>query len=1197
MTQLLTVWVGVFLLSGANVFGQTNAAPPKAQPQILSIEGRVEVLPVNTTTWLAAKTNQVLKIGDKVRTMDHSRATVRLSELTVERLRELTTIQIRPPRDPAKGSLLDVNAGSIYFLSRERPAKQEFRTPSTSGAIRGTEFNLDVAPDGSTVLALVDGLVTLSNEVGHLEMISGEQAEVAPNKAPVKIPMIEAVNIIQWCLYYPGVLDPDDLELSADDRRALVSSLSAYSSGDLLQAVALFPANSQANSYAAQVYHAATLLSAGQVEEAQQILNSVEADSAAPQRAKQLSSALRLVIASVKNQPAPSITAPSLATEWLANSYYLQSQARLGEALAAARAAVERSPRFGFAWARVAELELAFGRLSKASEAVEKSLALSPRNAQSLTVEGFILLAHGRGAAAQDAFDQAIALDGALANAWLGRGLTRIRRGDSRAGLDDLQVAAVQEPQRAVLRSYLGKAFSNAGDDRRASKELALAQRLDSRDPTAYLYLALVEQEENQVNRAIRDLEESERLNDNRRLFRSKLLLDQDEAVRGANLASVYQDAGILNWNKDVAMSDWSVREASRAVNNDYGNFAAHQFLANSYDALRDPRQLNLRYETPWFSELLMAHLLAPVGAGNLSEFAAQRDYSRLFEENRFGFSSDTEYLSHGDWLERASHFGTWGPVAYAFDADYRSERGWRPNNDFESLTLSLKGKVQLTPHDSLYLEGVYYDTTFGDTAQYYYQYGATNPALSVLQRPSTSFRAGDREWGRFDEPNLFLGFHHEWAPGVHTLFLGARQSDAFNFTDTNHIVPFIPFSTFGGGTNYDFRPTPFPVEYNRLLEAYTAELQQIIQTEYDWFGQTLVVGGRYQAGSVKTLSSLTIPANPFVFPPNPIFINDNLESDLTRYNIYGYETLRFDRWFELTGGVSYDHLRYPVNIETAPLSSEEATIDQVSPKVGGVFSPFPDTHIRAAYTRSLGGEFSLQSVRLEPTQIAGFNQAFRSITPESVGGAVPGARFTTWGFGLDQSFKTHTYFSLEYQHLASEATRTLGIITNSSSFSGPDSPGQTRQHLNYKEDYSIILSLNQLICDQWSVGARYQISRAQLESRFVDQPSGLASAINQDLGATLGQLSLYANYYHPCGFFSQFQYLWMNQDNQDAGLADSDFWQLNLYAGYRFPRRAAEVKVGLLNLTDQDYKLNPLNLYYDLPRQRTVSLSFKFYF
>src|SRR6184192_1097871 len=98
-------------------------------------------------------------------------------------------------------------------------------------------------------------------------------------------------------------------------------------------------------------------------------------------------------------------------------------------------------------------------------------------------------------------------------------------------------------------------------------------------------------------------------------VFRSKLLLDQDRAVRGANLAAIYRDAG---------MTEVSVREATRAVNSDYANYSAHLFLANSYDALRDPKQINLRYETPWLSELLMANLLSPVGGGSLSQYVSQ---------------------------------------------------------------------------------------------------------------------------------------------------------------------------------------------------------------------------------------------------------------------------------------------------------------------------------------------------------------------------------------------------------------------------------------------------------------------------------------------------------------------------------------------------------------------------------------------
>ena len=93
-----------------------------------------------------------------------------------------------------------------------------------------------------------------------------------------------------------------------------------------------------------------------------------------------------------------------------------------------------------------------------------------------------------------------------------------------------------------------------------ARKDLDLAKKLDPKDPTPLLYSALELQQRNRTNQAITDLEKSIELNDNRRVFRSKQLLDQDKAVRSANLAKIYQNAGMRN----VA-----VREATHAVEND----------------------------------------------------------------------------------------------------------------------------------------------------------------------------------------------------------------------------------------------------------------------------------------------------------------------------------------------------------------------------------------------------------------------------------------------------------------------------------------------------------------------------------------------------------------------------------------------------------------------------------------------------
>jgi hypothetical protein len=131
-------------------------------------------------------------------------------------------------------------------------------------------------------VTLIDGQVGLSNQLGHIEMGSGEQGIVEAGRPPVKTAMLEAINIIQWCLYYPGVLDVEELNLTADERQALAGSITAYRSGDLLQAVAQYPAGRSGGSDAERIYRAAILLASGQVKQAQPLLAEVKTGDGMP---------------------------------------------------------------------------------------------------------------------------------------------------------------------------------------------------------------------------------------------------------------------------------------------------------------------------------------------------------------------------------------------------------------------------------------------------------------------------------------------------------------------------------------------------------------------------------------------------------------------------------------------------------------------------------------------------------------------------------------------------------------------------------------------------------------------------------------------------------------------------------------------------------------------------------------------------
>jgi hypothetical protein len=193
---------------------------------------------------------------------------------------------------------------------------------------------------------------------------------------------------------------------------------------------------------------------------------------------------------------------------------------------------------------------------------------------------------------------------------------------------------------------------------------------------------------------------------------------------------------------------------------------------------------------------------------------------------------------------------------------------------------------------------------------------------------------------------------------------------------------------------------------------------------------------------------------------------------------------------------------------------------------------------------------------------------------------------------GYDQTFND-TYVAVEGTVLCSDASRTVGVYTNAT-FPVADSPSGVAQTLDYREE-TLAFSCSRLIAEDWALGAQYSISEASLEQQTPGiTPGSGANVLAQNARATLQRLNLSADFNHPSGFFGRAEARWKHQDNHAATMPDDQFWQFNLYAGYRFAARRAELRLGLLNLTGQDYRLNPLNLYYELPRERMLAVHFK---
>ena len=264
---------------------------------VISLEGSVEILPRGTTNWVTAKTGQSLGIGYQLRTGARSRAMIRLSNLSVLRVGERMTYEIEAPRVAGGKPVLNLRFGSIYFFSRDKPQETQLRTPTVTGAIRGTEFEATVAPDGRTTLTMIDGEVELANTLGTVRLTGGEQGVAGAGRALVKTAVLNAMHVIQWSLYYPGVLDLTELELNPAEREALAESLAAYQRGELPEALQRYPADHQPASAADHLYLGGLLLAGGLVD---QTLPHLEVAAAGGGNNPTLVRAIRQVIAAVK---------------------------------------------------------------------------------------------------------------------------------------------------------------------------------------------------------------------------------------------------------------------------------------------------------------------------------------------------------------------------------------------------------------------------------------------------------------------------------------------------------------------------------------------------------------------------------------------------------------------------------------------------------------------------------------------------------------------------------------------------------------------------------------------------------------------------------------------------------------------------------------------------------------------------------
>jgi len=877
-----------------------------------SIEGSVDVQHDQAKGWKAATLDFSLCEGDTIRVGDRSRAALFLINEAVLRMDQNTTMRlVDVSGKDEERTWLDLVKGAVQSFSRQ-PRRLSVNSPYINGSIEGTEFVVRADEDSGSILVL-EGKVLASNKQGSVTVAPGEAAEAQAGQAPVLRTLVRPRDAAQWSLYYPPVL-----AISADG----------------------IPEDKTDVRY--HIYRAALLMNVGQVDEARAgIEAALQQDPNAG-----LAYALRSILHVVHNEreqalvdAQQAVALSDTAAAKIALSYAQQASFQIEAARDTLVHATEQHPDDALAWARLGELRLMTGERDLAREAAANAAAIAPDLARTQLVSGFAALAEFRSGEARTAFERAIQLSSADPLAHLGLGLAEISDGQLEKGRGELELAVGLDSNSALLRAYLGKAYFEEKRYPLDGQQYSIAKTLDPLDPTAYLYDGILKQTVNRPVEAVQDLEKSIELNDNRAVYRSRLLLDKDRAARGTSLARAY---------KDLGFSQLGTNESSESLSLDPANASAHRFLSDSYRNVR-------RREVARVSELLQAQLMQDVNINpvqpsvsgtNLNIVTAGGpanagfdEFTPLFQKNQAQFNAtafggnNSTYGAEGVATAQYDRYSvSLGGLTYDTD-------GWRSNNELDQTAYNGFVQAAVTEKVNIQAEFQYRDSKEGDLA---FNFDPDDFLENkTIKRKSNSQR---------------LGLRYSPKAGSHFLlsYIHSKNRDKL---DQSEELPAPPPPIPG----LILPPLTASLNNKATDKGHQFEVQHIRETD----SLNLVIGAAYTTIDQSLDLGLSID-DPFF--GNLVSINDSTKEQITQPRGYFYTNTRPRKSVTLTLGGSYDHY------EERDLDS-----DSFNPKLGAQWDVNSRVSLRAAVFKTVKPALS-NNRTIEPTQIAGFNQFFDDV-------------------------------------------------------------------------------------------------------------------------------------------------------------------------------------------------------------------------
>lgn len=580
------------LLWGPLSYANAEVDTPRCSPwaaYLESVEGSVELRTPHNTDWIPTGRGDYFCFGDEI-VVKGGRAALRMANETLVRLNTDTAIRFV---EDEESFIVQLLKGAGYFLSRT-PKPFVVDAPYINAAVDGTEF-IVALHDMQTQVGVFEGDVKVFNDLVTVGLAQGESVLGRAAGVSRPSPQIALATAVSWGLYYPPIV------IKASMPQAIQVAVEAGRMAEALAEIVAMPPQLLTADIAALGVGLA--LERGNVEQAEALLH----QSLAMHANHTESLALKALMSLVKGQPLEARLdinnlvrlKPDNVTVLLVQSYVLQSEAVLPEALAAVEKAYQLYAANPVIVARYCELLMSLGYNRRASQLLDENRVMNSSYSRIYIIAGFVELNRLNTGQAIHYFNRAIVLDDADPQARLGLGLAHIQNGRLTLGREQMEMAVLLDPDSSILRSYLGKTYFEENRFSRAAIQYQLAKIADQNDPTPWFYSSQLVRAKNQYPQAARLMAIAIAKNDNRAVYRSRMMLDGDIAARSAGQAQIYQQLGLGQAARNLAIE---------AINTSPGDYYGHQALASSY-------AVSPRHETTRASEALQASVLQPLGA------------------------------------------------------------------------------------------------------------------------------------------------------------------------------------------------------------------------------------------------------------------------------------------------------------------------------------------------------------------------------------------------------------------------------------------------------------------------------------------------------------------------------------------------------------------------------------------------------